>query len=156
MNKEDLIRKLTSRKFWAAIAGFITMLIMAFGVAQESADRVAAIVMAGASVVAYIVGEGLVDEAHAGNDAGNLTINLPAGGNMTVDTEAPEETETAEEAETAEEIGIEDEPEGLREWQKECPPAPTEANPLGGYQPKEETPGVTYEPPSGGTSMQDE
>ena len=80
MSKEDIIRKLTSRKFWTALAGFVAMLIMAFGVAQESADRVAAIIMAGASVVAYIVGEGLVDEArNKGNEGGNVYVGYPTG-----------------------------------------------------------------------------
>jgi len=65
MTKEDWIRKLTSRKFWAAIAEFVTMLILALGVAQETATQVSAIIMAGAAVVAYIVGEGLADAAGA-------------------------------------------------------------------------------------------
>ena len=32
MNKEDIIRKLTSRKFWVALIGFITALLVAFNV----------------------------------------------------------------------------------------------------------------------------
>lgn len=61
----DWKRKLTSRKFWAAVAEFVTMLLIAFGKAEETAAQVAAIIMAGAAVVAYIVGEGLVDAASA-------------------------------------------------------------------------------------------
>lgn len=61
----DWKRKLTSRKFWAAVAEFVTMLILAFGVAEDVATQVSAIVMAGASVIAYIVGEGLIDAASA-------------------------------------------------------------------------------------------
>lgn len=53
--------KLTSRKFWIAVVGFITPLLLAFGVAESTVTQVSAIVMAGASVVAYIIGEGLVD-----------------------------------------------------------------------------------------------
>lgn len=62
---ENIKRKLTSRKFWAAIVSFVTMLIMAFGVAEETAAQVGSIIMAGASVVAYIIGEGLADAAGA-------------------------------------------------------------------------------------------
>lgn len=62
---ETMKRKLTSRKFWAAIVSFVTMLIMAFGVAEETATQVGSIIMAGASVVAYIIGEGLADAAGA-------------------------------------------------------------------------------------------
>lgn len=62
----DWKRKLTSRKFWAAIAEFVTMLVIALDGTQETATQVAALIMAGAAVIAYIVGEGLVDAAGAG------------------------------------------------------------------------------------------
>ena len=62
---EDLKRKLTSRKFWAAVAEFVTMLIIAFKGSQETATQVAALIMAGASVIAYIIGEGMIDAANA-------------------------------------------------------------------------------------------
>ena len=61
----DWKAKLTSRKFWAAIAEFVTMLIIALGGSQETAVQVTALIMAGASVIAYIIGEGLIDAAHA-------------------------------------------------------------------------------------------
>lgn len=61
MTKQDIIRKLTSRKFWVAVVGFITPLLLAFGVAETSVSQVTAIIMAGADVVAYIVAEGMVD-----------------------------------------------------------------------------------------------
>lgn len=59
--KSDWKRKLTSRKFWAAIAGFVSMLLVYFGKGAGTAEQVAALIMAGASVVAYIIGEGLAD-----------------------------------------------------------------------------------------------
>ena len=65
MTWDDIVRKLTSRKFWAAIAEFVTMLIVAMNGNQETATKVAALIMAGAAVVAYIVGEGLADAAGA-------------------------------------------------------------------------------------------
>lgn len=64
---ENMKRKLTSRKFWVAIVSFVTMLISAFGVAEETATQVGSIIMAGATAVAYIIGEGLADVAGAGN-----------------------------------------------------------------------------------------
>lgn len=69
----DWKRKLTSRKFWAAVAEFVTMLVVAFGAEQETAVKISALIMAGAAVIAYIVGEGLIDAA----DAGGPTIMLP-------------------------------------------------------------------------------
>ena len=54
-------QKLTSRKFWAAIVGFITPMLLAFGVAESNVTQVTAIIIAGADVLAYIIAEGMVD-----------------------------------------------------------------------------------------------
>ena len=62
----DWKRKLTSRKFWAAVCNFVAMLIVAFGGSEQVAVQVTGIVMAGATVIAYIIAEGLVDAAGAG------------------------------------------------------------------------------------------
>lgn len=61
MKKIDWIRKLTSRKLWTAVASFVSMMIVATGGAESTATQVTALIMAGASVVAYIIGEGLTD-----------------------------------------------------------------------------------------------
>lgn len=61
MKKEDLIRKLTSRKFWLAVASFVTMLIVYFGGDQSKAEQVAALIIAGATVIGYLLAEGLAD-----------------------------------------------------------------------------------------------
>ena len=53
--------KLTSRKLWVALSEFIGMLLVAFGVAEDTVTQVVAIVMAGAGALAYIIAEGLVD-----------------------------------------------------------------------------------------------
>ena len=70
----DWKRKLTSRKFWAAISAFVSMLILAFHGGQETAAQVAEIVMAGAAVIAYIVGEGMADAADASAQAQYVLI----------------------------------------------------------------------------------
>lgn len=57
----DWKRKLTSRKFWMAVIAFITPLLLAFGVAEDSVTQVTAIIIAGADVLAYIIAEGMVD-----------------------------------------------------------------------------------------------
>lgn len=61
--KIDWKRKLTSRKLWLAVAGFVTGLILAFNGSAAIAETVSGCIMSGASVVAYIVGEGLTDAA---------------------------------------------------------------------------------------------
>jgi len=65
MEKIDWKRKLTSRKFWAAVCNFVAMLILAFGGSTGTAEKVTALIMAGATVIAYIIAEGLVDKANA-------------------------------------------------------------------------------------------
>lgn len=63
--KENIIRKLTSRKLWIAVSEFVSMLIIALGVAENTATQVAALIMAGAGAIGYIIGEGLADAGHS-------------------------------------------------------------------------------------------
>lgn len=69
-------QKLTSRKFWAAIAGFVTMLLVAFKFDKSETAQIAALIMAGAEVIAYIVGEGLIDAARANERDGGENDNV--------------------------------------------------------------------------------
>ena len=57
-------RKLTSRKFWVSIASFTTMLLIYFGKSESEAAQVAALIMAGATVIGYVIGEGLADSSN--------------------------------------------------------------------------------------------
>lgn len=65
MSKEDLIRKLTSRKFWMAVVALVTGLLAAFKVDASTIETVSGIIMSAAAVVAYIVAEGMVDAGNA-------------------------------------------------------------------------------------------
>ena len=58
---ETLIRKLTSRKLWTAIIGFVTGLLIYRGKSEAEAEQIGSLILMAASVVAYIVGEGLAD-----------------------------------------------------------------------------------------------
>jgi hypothetical protein len=71
MNKIDWVKKLTSRKFWAAVVGFATPVILASGGDSEQVTRVTALIMSGAALIAYIIGEGLTDAA---NGVANVKI----------------------------------------------------------------------------------
>jgi hypothetical protein len=62
--KIDWKRKLTSRKLWMAVAGFVGGLVIAFNGSAETAESVMGCIMSAAVVVAYIFGEGLTDIAH--------------------------------------------------------------------------------------------
>lgn len=69
MNKIDWKRKLSSRKLWAAAAGIITGLAMVFGLDESTMSSVAGAVVSVASVIAYIITEGKVDETAAKAEA---------------------------------------------------------------------------------------
>lgn len=68
MKKIDWIRKLTSRKFWLSVASFVSMLIVALGGAEATATQVTGLIMAGATVIGYVIGEGLADAGNASGD----------------------------------------------------------------------------------------
>ena len=67
MKKIDWARKLTSRKFWAAVVGFVTPLMTMMQVSDSTAVQVTALIMAGGTLIAYIIGEGLTDAANTGS-----------------------------------------------------------------------------------------
>lgn len=60
-NKINWKQKLSSRKFWAAVAGFVTAVLVAFNVESGTVEQITAIVTAGGVLVAYILGESVVD-----------------------------------------------------------------------------------------------
>lgn len=66
-SKIDWKRKLTSRKFWLAVVGFVSGILIAIGMPEAQVTQVTGIIMSGASVIAYIIGEGMTDSAHADN-----------------------------------------------------------------------------------------
>lgn len=55
------VNKLTSRKLWLAVAGFVSGLIVAFKGDAELAEVVSGLILQAASVVGYLLAEGLVD-----------------------------------------------------------------------------------------------
>ena len=66
MNKIDWVRKLTSRKLWTAVGSFVSLLVVTLGYSENTAVQITGLIMAGATVVAYIIGEGLVDASSIG------------------------------------------------------------------------------------------
>ena len=64
MTREDIIRKLTSRKLWLAVAMFISGLIVAFNGEPTTAETVSGCIMQGGAVIAYLLAEGWADAAN--------------------------------------------------------------------------------------------
>lgn len=65
--KINWARKLTSRKLWIAVAGFVAGLVVMFGGSDETAGMISGAILSGAAVVGYIFGEGLTDMAYSQN-----------------------------------------------------------------------------------------
>ena len=84
MRKIDWISKLTSRKWWTSIISFVTLMIIAFGGTENTAAQVASIIMAGAIVIGYTIGEGLIDSQGA---SGDIVIDAPDVSKLTTEEE---------------------------------------------------------------------
>jgi hypothetical protein len=68
MTKEKIIRKLTSRKLWLAVAGFVSGLIIAFDGDAETAETISGLILQGASVLGFLLAEGLADAANVSKE----------------------------------------------------------------------------------------
>ena len=66
--KIDWVRKLTSRKLWVAIAGFVSGLIVVFGGTESTAATVSGCILQGAAVIGYLFAEGLADASNVKSD----------------------------------------------------------------------------------------
>ena len=61
MNKIDWKTKLSSRKFWAAVTGIATAVLVLCNVNELTIEKVAALISAEGVLIAYIFAEGDVD-----------------------------------------------------------------------------------------------
>lgn len=66
----DWKRKLSSRKLWISVAGFVSGLILAFGGTESTARTVSGCILQGASVIGYLLAEGLADAEGVKNGNG--------------------------------------------------------------------------------------
>lgn len=74
--KIDWKRKLTSRKLWISLANFVSMLYIYFGHAVSDGEKIAAIILAGGTLIGYVIGEGLADSSDT-HISGNTAEFLP-------------------------------------------------------------------------------
>ena len=61
MKKEDLIRKLGSRKFWACVSAVIIAVVAFTNAAPETTERIVALVSAIGGLCIYMLSEGIAD-----------------------------------------------------------------------------------------------
>ena len=64
----DWKRKLTSRKWWIAVATFVVAAMVLFGAGSDTAERVGALILLAADVVGYTLAEGLADAGNKGDE----------------------------------------------------------------------------------------
>lgn len=64
----DWAQKLSSRKFWAFVAGFVTSIMIAFRFNEEVIVQVTAIIGALGALVMYLYTEGKIDTARASRE----------------------------------------------------------------------------------------
>jgi len=85
MQKIDWKKKLTSRKFWLAVGGFVAGIIILICNNEALAEQISAIILSAGSVIAYIIGEGLADasynQANVTNTNKNITVYSDVDGN---------------------------------------------------------------------------
>ena len=75
--KIDWARKLSSRKLWVAIAGFVSGLIMVFAGTETMASTVSGVILQGAAVLGYLIAEGLADSAHTSDVIEVVETEIP-------------------------------------------------------------------------------
>ena len=75
--KIDWARKLSSRKLWVAIAGFVSGLSRVFGGTETMASTVSGVILQGAAVLGYLIAEGLADSAHTNDVIEVVETEIP-------------------------------------------------------------------------------
>lgn len=72
MKKEDLTRKLSSRKFWACITAVIVSLIAFTKATPETVERIVALVGAIGGLCVYMLSEGMADSKSESESVTNI------------------------------------------------------------------------------------
>ena len=66
--KIDWKRKLSSRKFWAAVSGVVISAMVAFNANAESQEKVAGVITATGTLAIYMLAESNTDKAALNSD----------------------------------------------------------------------------------------
>lgn len=62
--KQDILRKLSSRKFWACVSGFAVSLMAMFRFSDDTVTLVTSLITSCGCLVAYILAEGYSDASN--------------------------------------------------------------------------------------------
>ena len=75
----NMVRKLSSRKLWAAVAGVVAGLAMVFGLDETVISTVAGAVVSVMSVITYIITEGKIDAEGVKNAIEDIQDGIEVG-----------------------------------------------------------------------------
>lgn len=78
MRKIDWKSKLSSRKFWIAVVGFVSAICAIFAMPDGTITQITTIIMSFGTMIAYIIGEGIADTKKTDTaklDTTEVTIN---------------------------------------------------------------------------------
>lgn len=71
MKLSDLLKKLTSRKFWAMIAAVVVSVLAMLNYSEDSLVQVTSLITSVGAVITYIIGESSVDKSKKNEDDNN-------------------------------------------------------------------------------------
>lgn len=78
MNKTDWVRKLSSRKFWVAVAALVTGIVSFIAKPTTDAQTISSLILMLGAVIAYCIGEGIADAANANAEPKPTVIYVPS------------------------------------------------------------------------------
>ena len=68
MTWNNILQKITSRKFWVAVAGLVVGIIILFKADAETAESIGGLILTAGSIVGYLFGETVTDVARANKE----------------------------------------------------------------------------------------
>lgn len=71
MKFTDMLKKLTSRKFWAMIAAVVVSVLAMLNYSEDSLVQVTSLITSLGAVITYIIGESSVDKSKKNEDDNN-------------------------------------------------------------------------------------
>lgn len=72
MDNKELIRKLTSRKFWVLLIALVSAILAFLKFDKGSIEQITTIIMAFGAMISYVLGESYVDGKRVEGDVTNI------------------------------------------------------------------------------------
>lgn len=86
MGKVDFIRKISSRKFWVCLIGFVSSILVAFNIGENQIAQVTAVITAFGSLVVYMLTEGAADVASINSSSTITSTTITESKNVNMES----------------------------------------------------------------------